>query len=86
MSPGRIVLIAFVTACLIAGLGVLYIDIGNKPSVYYSITEGFNYRYAARFALMCGLYLGPFVFFAGLMFYGLVYLLVLGLRNLLNRT
>jgi hypothetical protein len=85
MSPGRIVLIAFVTAFLIAGMGLLYIDVRNEPTDYYSITEDFNYGYAVVFALMGGLYLGPFVFFAGLMLYGLGYLVVFGLRDLLNR-
>jgi hypothetical protein len=85
MSPARILLIIFAAACLIGGGGVLYLDIGNKPMVYYSITDGFNYEYAITFALMGAAYFGPILFFIGLMLYGIGALLVAGIQLLLQR-
>lgn len=85
MSPARILLTIFAAACLIGGGGVLYLDIGNKPMVYYSIAEGFNYEYAFTFALIGAVYLGPILFFVGLMLYGVGALLVTGIQLLLQR-
>ena len=85
MSPARILLIIFAAACLIGGGGVLYVDIGNKPMVYYAGRDGFNYEYAVTFALMGAAYFGPILFFVGLMLYGIGALLVTGLQLLLQR-
>jgi hypothetical protein len=63
---------------------VLYLDVGNKPMVSYSLTEGFNYGHAIIFGAMGGLYLGPFLFLIGLMLYGIGYVVVFGLRLLLG--
>src|SRR5687768_6254272 len=84
-SPVRLILLALIAACIAAGGGVLYIDVGNKPMVYYSVTQGFNYRYALEFALGGGLYLGPFLFFIGVWLYGVGYALVFGFRLLLKK-
>ena len=85
MSPARVLLIIFAVACLIGGGGVLYLDIGNKPMVYYSISDGFNYKYAITFALMGAAYFGPFLFFIGLMLYGVGSVVVTGVRLMLHR-
>ena len=85
MSPARILLIIFAAACLTGGGGVLYLDVGNKPMVYYSVSEGFNYEYAITFALMGAVYFGPFLFFISLMLYGIGALLVAGIQMLLHR-
>ena len=85
LSAGRIVLIAFVAACVIAGGGVLYLDVGNHPMSYYSVTGEFDYQQAFVFALIGALYLGPLLFFSSLMLYGLGYILVFGLQALVSR-
>ena len=85
LSAGRTVLIAFVAACLIAGGGVLYLDVGNHPMSYYSVDGTFDYRQAAIFGLLGAMYLGPWLFFASLMLYGLGYILVFGFQSLVSR-
>jgi hypothetical protein len=85
LSAGRIVLIVLVAACMIAGGGVLYLDVGNHPMSYYSVTGEFDYQQAFVFALIGALYLGPWLFFASLMLYGIGYIFVFGFQSLLNR-
>jgi hypothetical protein len=84
-QPAPILLIIFATACVIAGGGVLYLDVGNKPMVYYAGREGFNYEYAITFALMGAAYLGPIFFFVGLVLYGFGCAAVDGIRLLFRR-
>jgi len=84
-SPVRLLLIAFVIAVVIAGGGVLYLDVGNHPMTYYSVTGAFDYRQAIVFALLGGVWLGPSVFCFGLVLYGIGYAFVFGFRLLLNR-
>ena len=84
-SPARLFLICFVTACLIAGGGVLYLDVGNHPMTYYSVTGDFDYGQAIVFALLGGAWLGPFLFLIGLNLYGVGCVVMLGFRHLLNR-
>jgi hypothetical protein len=84
-SPARTLLIIFAAACLIAGGGVLYIDIGNKPMVYYVGREGFNDEYAITVALIGAAYLGPIFFFVGLVLHGLGGMIVQGVPLLLRR-
>jgi len=84
-SPARLFLIGLVTACLIAGGGVLYLDVGHDPMSYYSVTGGFDYQYAIVSALIAGLSLGPFLFLVGLILYGIGCVVVLGFQLLLGR-
>jgi hypothetical protein len=84
-SPVKLFLIAFVAACAVAGGGVLYLDVGNKPMVYYSVTGAFDYEYAAVFALMGALFLGPFLFALGYVLFSIGWVFVLGFQLLLRR-
>ena len=83
-SEVRIALAALAIACVIGGGGVLYLDIGNEPMSYYSATGAFDYQYAVTTALVAGVFLGPWLFPVGLALYAMGYLLLLGLRKLLN--
>jgi hypothetical protein len=85
MSPARIVAMIFAAACLIGGGGVLYLDIGNNPMDYYSLSGGFDYEYAITFALIGAAYFGPYLFFVSLMLYGFAYTLFMGVKLLLHR-
>jgi hypothetical protein len=84
-SPARIVLIAFGTACLIAGSGVFYLDTVIHPMSYDSQSSAFVYQRAAFLFVFGGLYFGPILFVSGLFIYGLGYACVVGLRTLSNR-
>jgi hypothetical protein len=59
LSAGRIVLIAFVAACVIAGGGILHLDVGNHPMSYYSVTGEFDYQQAFVSALIGACTSGP---------------------------
>jgi len=85
MSPPRVLLIIFATACLIGGGGVLYLNVENEPTDYYSVNGGFDYGYAIMFASMGAVYFGPILFFLALLLYGFGYVFVVAVQLLLHR-
>lgn len=84
-KPVKLLLAALLIACLIAGGGVLHLDIGNDPMSYRSVTGGFDYQYAMVTALMAGAFMGPLVFFVGLVLCGIGYVFVVAVLHLFQR-